>query len=119
MGFGDWLSGAWDKVKGAAKKVGEWVGGAASKVGEIASNVMKSPVGAILSNVPILGSALKMAGNLGNIKGIVEDIGKGDFGGALSKGINIGSTMLPGGVGGALGRGLGQVASKYLGYAGV
>lgn len=119
MGFGDWISGVWDKVKSGAKKVGEWVSGAASKVGEVASNIMKSPVGAVLSNVPILGSALKLAGNIGNIKGLVEDIGKGDLGGALSKGISLGSSMLPGGVGGAVGRGLGQVASKYLGYAGV
>lgn len=119
MGFGDWLSGVWENVKSGAKKVGEWVGGAASKVGELAGNLMKSPVGAVLSNVPILGTALKIAGNLGNVKGLIEDIGKGDVGGALSKGIGIGTSLLPGGVGGAVGRGLGQVASKYLGYAGV
>lgn len=89
-----WFGDAWDWVKGAAKKVGDFVTEGAKKVGEFvapvlkpiggfAKSIMNSPVGGLLGNVPIVGSALKVAGNLGNITDAAEKLGKGDvLGGA-------------------------------------
>ena len=102
-----WLGKVGNWFKGAAKKAGSFIQSGAKKVGDIGGlvvNVAKK-IQPFVKDVPILGKAVGVVANAGDIVDLAKKVGTGDWKGAGKMALDYASENLPGPAGEAVRRG--------------